>query len=309
MTNLAKSYVLSDPVATALRSRRPVVALESTVITHGFRQPRNIQLAQDMESAVVKTGATPATIALLDRKIRVGLRPDQLEAIAQADNPVKVSLRDFATAMLTGRAGGATVAATSFVANQVGIQVFATGGIGGVHREPALDISTDLTALGQIPVVVVCAGAKAILDLPGTLEVLETLGVPVLGYQTSEFPAFYSRSSGLAVSHKVDSPEEVAAFARQHWELGFKTGVLVAVPAPEATALDPEDVNEAINQALAEARDADLRGQAITPFLLARIGELTGQASLDANISLLLNNAKVAAQIALELSPGQDRML
>jgi pseudouridine-5'-phosphate glycosidase len=255
-----------------------------------------------MEKRVRDTGATPATIAILDGEIRAGLSDVELLQLSEADAPLKVSHRDFATAIVKKNSGGTTVAATMFVAHQAGIQVFATGGIGGVHKESPFDISTDLRALADIPTIVVCAGAKAILDLPATLEYLETMGVPVVGYQTDEFPAFYSRESGLKVSARLDSPREIATFAQTHWNLGMHSAILVTNPIPESASIPVSEMQPMIAQASAEAMEKGIHGQALTPFLLGRISELTKEKSLNANISLLLNNAQLAAQIAEEFA-------
>jgi len=308
---LPTSFVLSREVSRALGKKTPIVALESTVITHGLPHPENLALAKDMESQVRQAGGIPATIAILEGKIRVGLNDDQLEKLATATNVHKISVRDFAPALAGGASssytGGTTVAATLFAADKAGIRVFATGGIGGVHREPLFDISADLPQLATTPMIVVCSGAKAILDLPGTLEYLETAGVPVIGYQTEEFPAFYSRESGLPVSARADSADEVVAIALVHWELGMKSAVLVTVPPPPEDALPADQVNQFIEHALSEARGQRIRGQAVTPFLLSRVSELTGKASLHANLELLKNNARIAAQIAQALSPTGER--
>ncbi|GAB4578550.1 MAG: pseudouridine-5'-phosphate glycosidase [Anaerolineales bacterium] len=286
-----------------------MVALESTVVTHGLPHPENLTLAQEMENIVRKGGGVPATIAVLDGKVRIGLRNDQLEQLATVSDARKISVRDFAPALVQQVTGGTTVAATLFAANTAGIGVFATGGIGGVHRFPAYDVSTDLVLLASTPVIVVCAGAKAILDLPGTLEYLETVGVPVIGYQTDEFPAFYSRESGLPVSARANSPEEVAAIATTHWKLGLKSAVLVVAPPPAETALPKAQVESVIEQALREAQEQNIRGQAITPFLLKRVSELTGKASLQANLGLLYNNARIATQIAGKLSLNSKNLI
>src|SRR5512140_3792188 len=225
--------VRSLEVTRANNSRTPVVALESTVITHGLPYPQNLQLAKDMEAAVRRAGAVPATIAILDGKIKVGLTNEELARLSQSKNNLKISRRDIATAITRKASGGTTVAGTMYVAGQTSIRVFATGGIGGIHRENPFDVSTDLRALADTAMVVVCAGAKAILDLPATLEYLETLGIPVVGYKTNEFPAFYSRTSGLDVSLRLDSPQEVAQYAQTHWGMGLWTAVLVANPVPE----------------------------------------------------------------------------
>lgn len=300
---MKKDYLRYSPeISQAQQKKAPLVALESTVLTHGLPCPQNLQLAQDMDAQVRQYGATPATIAVLDGVIQVGLNEDQLDFLVKAEGLLKVSRRDFATAIAKKESGGTTVAGTLIAAHAAGIQVFATGGIGGVHRQPAYDVSTDLQELARTPVIVVCAGAKAILDLPATLEYLETMGVPVVGYQTDEFPAFYSHSSGLPVSVRADSPEEVVDIANAHWGLGLNSAILVTVPPPRESALPVGDVEKAIEQALLEADESGVRGQASTPFLLSRVSELTGQASLKANLALLLNNARVAAEIAVALS-------
>jgi pseudouridine-5'-phosphate glycosidase len=300
-TQLPHPFVLSPEVARARAEGSPIVALESTVITHGLPFPENLNLAREMESIMRSHGAIPATIAVLDGKVHVGLDENCLERLARGEDMRKISTRDFAPAIAQKASGGTTVAGTLRVAHTAGIRVFATGGIGGVHQQSPFDISADLPQLARTPLVVVCAGAKAILDLPATLEMLETLGVPVVGYQTNEFPAFYWRSSGLQISARADSPKEVVAIARAHWELGFESAVLVANPPPEEAALPPEAVQGAIRQALDEARMQDIRGQLVTPFLLRRVSELTGGDSLRANLALLLNNARLAAQIACQL--------
>jgi pseudouridylate synthase len=292
------NFKLTPEITRALDMGAPVVALESTVITHGLPHPQNLELAREMEKQVREHGAIPATVALLDGIIRIGLSDEELVRLAQADSALKVSHRDFATAIVKKADGGTTVAGTMYAAHTTGIKVFATGGIGGVHKESPFDISTDLRSLAEIPTIVVCAGAKAILDLPATLEYLETLGVPVAGYQTDEFPAFYSRESGLGVSARLDSPKEIADFAKAHWELGMKSGVLVTNPIPEAEAIPKSEMEPIIAQASAEAVEQGIHGQALTPFLLSRISELTKGKSLKANLALLLNNARLAARIA-----------
>ncbi|HLA87861.1 MAG TPA: pseudouridine-5'-phosphate glycosidase [Anaerolineales bacterium] len=294
------NILISPKITTALDLGAPIVALESTVITHGLPHPQNLELARDMEKQVHDFGATPATVALLDGKIRIGLSDKELVRLsdAEADSILKVSHRDFATAILKKMNGGTTVAGTMFVAHMAGIKVFATGGIGGVHKESPFDISTDLHALAEIPMIVVCAGAKAILDLPATLEYLESMGVPVVGYQTHEFPAFYSRESGLGVSVRLDSPKEIADFAKAHWELGMKSAVLVTNPIPEIAAIAKSEMDPIIARASAEAIKQGIHGQKLTPFLLSRIRELTKGKSLKANLALLLNNALLAAEIA-----------
>ena len=281
------------------RSRSPVVALESTVITHGLPRPHNLQLALDIQTVVRENGAIPATIAVLDGKVHVGLTDNELECLATEEVVKKISLRDFATAIVKKECGGTTVAGTMFIAHQAGIRVFATGGIGGVHDVGTFDISTDLHALSNIPMVVVCAGPKAILDIAATLEYLETMGVPVVGYQTDEVPAFFSRQSGLSVSVKLDSPAEIVEFAKTHWEMGMTSSVLVCQPLPPDLELPRNKVTDIIQKILYEAHDQGIRGQSLTPFLLARMVELTGGESLATNKLLLLNNARLAAQIAV----------
>jgi pseudouridine-5'-phosphate glycosidase len=273
-------------------------------MTHGLPRPQNLQLARDMERVVRENGAMPATIAVLEGKVIIGLTDAQLEQLANAENVRKISRRDFATAIVNKESGGTTVAGTMFAAHKGGIKVFATGGIGGVHEVETFDVSADLQALAETPMIVVCAGAKAILDLPATLEYLETMGVPVIGYNTDEFPAFYSRESGLPVSVRLDTPQEVVAFAKAHWELGLTSAVLVCQPPPGATALPRQAVEEAIQQAGREARKSNIHGQALTPFLLQRLNELTDGATLRANLDLLLNNARLGAQIACAYSTG-----
>jgi pseudouridine-5'-phosphate glycosidase len=298
-------FIISDEVQRAREFDAPIVALESTVITHGLPTPQNMELALAMEEKVRGEGTVPATIALLDGQIRVGIGEAELKRLAYAKDPVKVSRRDFAKVIVKKLDGGTTVAGTMLAAQKAGIKVFATGGIGGVHRESYLDISTDLQALADTPMIVVCAGAKSILDLPATLEYLETMAVPVVGYGTDEFPAFFSRKSGLGVSVRLDSPEEIAAFAKAHWDLGMKSAILVTNPIPAEHSLDDEFINPIIEQASADAQAKGIHGQALTPFLLARINELSGGKSLASNLVLLHNNAVLAAKIAKVMSGGK----
>lgn len=288
----------SGEVQAALRSGEAIVALESTVITHGLPQPENLRLAREMEATVRAGGATPATIAVLDGKVRIGLSDEELARLAQAESPLKVGPRDLAAAIVKRACGGTTVAATLLVAHAAGIRVFATGGIGGVHRESRFDVSADLSTLARTPMIVVCAGAKAILDLPATLEYLETMGVPVIGYQTDEFPAFYSRQSGLPVGLRLDSASEIIEFARAHWSLGLQSAVLVVNPLPEAEAIPRSEIEPLIEQASREAQSRRIHGPGLTPFLLQRLSELSGGRSLRANLALLLNNARLAAALA-----------
>lgn len=299
---LPEQYAFSKNMVQARALGAAIVALESAVITHGLPRPENLNLARGVEAVVRENGANPATIALLDGRIQIGLSEEQLEALAYMDHTRKISLRDFGIALSGGMSGGTTVAATLFVAARAGIRVFATGGIGGVHRGSAFDISADLMQLGKTPVMVVCAGAKAILDLPATLEVLETQGVPVIGYQTDEFPAFYTRNSGLPVDQRVETPEEAARVALEAWEAGLSSAVLLVVPLPEEEAMPAEVMESAIQTALAEAEEQGIHGAASTPFLLSRVSALTGGESLRANLALLRNNARVAAQVAVAMT-------
>ncbi len=285
----------------------PRVALESTVISHGLPYPDNLRLARRLEQTVRTHGAEPATVAVLGGQLRAGLTDLELQHLATAPNVRKVSRRDLPIVVARGLDGATTVASTMFLAHHFGIPVFSTGGIGGVHRGWPFDVSADLPELAQTPVIVVCSGAKAILDLPLTLEWLETHGVPVVGYQTDEFPAFYSRSSGLPVDVCVEAPAEVAALYTAQRRLGLPAGLLVCVPVPAEAELPRDVVEPAIQQALAEADHAAVLGKALTPFLLARISELTGKASLRTNLALLENNARVAAQIALALHSEESR--
>lgn len=294
--------ILHPDVQSALKAGRPLVALESTVISHGLPWPENLELARGMEAAVREGGAVPATIAVLSGRVHVGLEDGGLELLAQATDIWKVSRRDVPVVLAQGRDGATTVAGTVMMAHQAGIRVMATGGIGGVHRGDLADVSADLPELARTPVLVVCAGAKAILDLPATLEWLETWGVPVVGYGTDELPAFYSRESGLRLEARVDSPEEAAAIARALWSQEGTGGMLLCVPCPEEAAIPAGEVGEAIAQAVSEAAARGLRGKAVTPFLLARVSELTGGRSKAANLALLRNNARVAAAVAAALS-------
>ena len=304
---LPEYYQISSEVGRAFSAGVPVVALESTVITHGLPYPQNLDLAQDMEREVRGEGAVPATIAVLDGIIHVGLNQVQLQTLATSQGMRKISTRDFADVLLKRESGGTTVAGTLVAAHAAGIKVFATGGIGGVHRLPVGDVSTDLSQLAQTPLIVVCAGAKAILDLGTTLEYLETWGVPVVGYQTDTFPAFYSRSSGFSVSARLETAEAVAKMARVHWDLGLKSALLVTVPPPGEVAMREESMQNAVNQALEELERKGLRGQEVTPFLLKRVSEISGGESLRANLGLLRNNARVAAQIARQLGSESRR--
>jgi len=293
---------LSTEVKEALASGGAVVALESTVITHGLPYPANLETALAMETAIRAEGAIPATIAVLKGKITVGLSKRELEQLAASPPGTvrKCSRRDLPIVVGLGEDGATTVAGTMIVAHQAGIRVFATGGIGGVHRGHPFDVSADLLELGRTPVTVVCSGAKAILDLPLTLEVLETQGVPVIGYQTDSLPAFYARESGLPVDVRVETTAEIARIIRAAEKIGANHGILVGAPVPKEYELDGQTAEKAIQQAVEEADTRGVTGKAATPFILARVAELTGGESKQANTALLVNNAKIAAQIALD---------
>ena len=299
-------FIVAREVAAALAAGAPVVALETTLVTHGLPQPHGLRVAAALEAAVRTAGATPATIGILAGAVRVGLSSDELATLAGSD-AMKVNPGNLAAVVASGGAGSTTVAATAWAAARAGIRIFATGGIGGVHRDAAEsgDVSADLPALARHPVAVICAGAKAILDLPRTRETLETLGVPVLGFSTNEFPAFYRRSSGLSVDVRCDSPAEAAAAIATHFALGLPGGLVVANPIPTEHELPADLHDTALTTALADAAATGVRGRAVTPFLLERMRGLTGGASLRANEALLVHNARVAAQIAVALSGGQ----
>jgi pseudouridine-5'-phosphate glycosidase len=296
--------VLAQDVKVALEAGTPVVALESTIITHGMPYPKNLETAQAVEAEIRAAGAVPATMTAMGGKIRIGLEATDLEALAQAKDVMKVSRADLAVALATGAVGATTVAATMICAAMVGIKVFATGGIGGVHQgaEDSFDISADLRELAETPVTVVAAGAKAILDLPKTLETLETLGVPVIAYGQDAFPAFWSRDSGLPAPLRLDHPAEIAAAHRTRQALGLPGGQLVTNPIPEADELSRDMLSPLIAQAQAEADAAGVTGKAVTPFLLQRLFELTEGRTLAANIALVKNNARLGAAIAKELA-------
>lgn len=290
-------------IQAALDQNKPVVALESTILSHGMPYPENVEFAAEVEKVVRAEGAVPATTALIDGRIKVGLSPEELQVMCRAENVGKVSRRDMATYLAMKKNGATTVATTMICANMAGIKVFATGGIGGVHRggEVTMDVSADLQELKQTSVAVVCAGAKQILDIGRTLEYLETMGVPVLGNGTSDFPAFYCRKSGFGVDYAAKDEAEIASIAKTKWDLGLAGGVLVGNPIPEEYALDFDYMEGVINQALAEADEKGIRGKEITPFLLAKIKEITKGVSFASNVQLAYNNARVAAKIAKEL--------
>ncbi|WP_207747536.1 pseudouridine-5'-phosphate glycosidase [Pelagibacterium limicola] len=296
---------ISEEIGAALAEHRPIVALESTIITHGMPYPQNLEMAMAVEDVVRENGAIPATIAVLGGKLRVGLGGEVLETLARTGREAaKASRRDLAALLVSGKTAGTTVATTMQIADLVGIRVFATGGIGGVHRgaETTFDISADLRELSQTPVAVVCAGAKSILDIPKTLEVLETNGVPVIGYGTDVFPAFFARTSAYGVDYRLDTPGEVAEVIAAQRELGMPGGLLIAVPIPEKDAIDGAEIEASIAAAVADAEDNGVTRKDLTPYLLNRLFELTGGRSLEANIALVKHNAMVAARIAVALS-------
>ena len=303
--NMNQYLDVNPEVAAALAAGKPVVALESTIISHGMPYPQNVETALNVEKIIRDNGAVPATIAIIGGRLKAGLTAEEIEYFGKKGRAIhKASRRDLAVLCAQGEDGATTVTTTMIIAHMAGINVFATGGIGGVHRgaEVTMDISADLEELAQTPVMVVCAGAKSILDLGLTLEYLETKGVPVIGYGTDELPAFYTRKSGFGVDYRVDSPEELAAMFRAQRELNYKGGMLVTNPIPEQYAMDKEVIDKAIEQALAEAKEQHVHGKETTPFLLARVVELTGGDSLESNIKLVLNNATVAAKTAAELA-------
>ena len=294
---------ISPEVAEALAAGKPVVALESTIISHGMPYPRNVETALLVEQTIRENGAVPATIAIIGGRLKAGLSKDEIEYLGKAGTKVaKASRRDIAVLVARKADGATTVTTTMMIAHMAGISIFATGGIGGVHRgaEVTMDISADLEELGNTPVMVVCAGAKSILDLGLTLEYLETKGVPVIGYGTDELPAFYTRHSGFGVDYRADSPEELAAMFKAQRGLGLKGGMLVTNPIPEEYSMDKAVIDAAIDQAIKEAAENGIKGKQTTPFLLAKVVELTGGDSLDSNIALVLNNARLAAKTAAE---------
>ena len=302
--SLNKYLDVSPEVAEAVAAGKPVVALESTIISHGMPYPQNVETALKVESIIRENGAVPATIAILGGRLKAGLTPEEIEYLGKKGHEVtKASRRDLAVLVSKGADGATTVTTTMMIAYMAGIRIFATGGIGGVHRgaETTMDISADLEELAQTPVMVVCAGAKSILDLGLTLEYLETHGVPVIGYGTKELPAFYTRKSGFEVDYQVDTPAELASIFHASQELGLKGGMLVTNPIPEEFSMDPAVINKAIDEAIAQANAQGIHGKESTPFLLAKVKELTGGDSLDSNIQLVFNNARLAAQTAAEL--------
>lgn len=292
----------SPSVARALAQRGAVVALESTVLAHGLPRPRNLEVGVAMEDAVASAGAVPATVGVVAGVPRVGMERAHIEHLAMADGVLKLSTRDLAVPVARGTDGATTVAATMWLAVRAGVRVFATGGIGGVHRGEDRDVSADLTELGRTPMLVVCAGAKSVLDLPATREALETAGVLVVGYGTDELPAFYSARSGIPVDVRVDDADEAAALWRAHRDFGLPGAMLLCVPPPPAHALQADQIDGAIAGALDRARREGIRGKEVTPFLLRAVAEATGGRSLEANVALLLNNARVAASVAVAVA-------
>ena len=302
--NLKNYLDIAPEVRSAVEAGKPVVALESTIISHGMPYPENLTFAAEVERIIRAEGAIPATMAIIDGRMKVGLSAGELELMCKGENVAKVSRRDLPILLATGGTGATTVASTMILASLAGIPVFATGGIGGVHRGAAttMDISADLQELAHTPVAVVCAGAKMILDIGLTLEYLETMGVPVLGYNTDQFPAFYCRKSGFGVDYTAKSPAEIAKIARTKWDLGLAGGMLIGNPVPEEYALDFDEMSAVIDKALAAAEKDHVHGKNITPYLLAHIVEYTGGKSLATNIQLAYNNARLAAKVAVELA-------
>ena len=302
--NMNRFLDVNPEVAAAVAAGKPVVALESTIISHGMPYPQNVETALNVEKIIRENGAVPATIAIIGGRLKAGLTPEEIEYFGKKGQAIaKASRRDLAALVARGEDGATTVTTTMMIAHMAGIKIFATGGIGGVHRgaETTMDISADLEELANTPVMVVCAGAKSILDLGLTLEYLETHGVPVIGYGTNELPAFYTRKSGFGVDYRMNTPAELAKTFHIQQELGLKGGMLVTNPIPEEYSMDPAVINGAIDQAIAEAKEQGIHGKATTPFLLAKVKELTGGDSLDSNIQLVYNNAALAAKTACEL--------
>lgn len=305
MKNSVCDYIeFNKEVREAKERKLPIVALESTIISHGMPHPTNVKMANKVEQIIRDNGAVPATIAIINGKIKVGLEPEDLETLANTKNVVKVSRRDLAAVITQKKLGATTVATTMICANMVGIKFFVTGGIGGVHRgfEETMDVSADLDELSRTDVCVICAGAKSILDLPRTLEYLETKGVPVIGYQTDELPAFFTRKSGCKLNLRLDNVQDIARLIYNKEQLGLKGGVLVTNPIPERDSMDKEYIDSVIEAAIKESREKSIHGKNVTPFLLKTIVEKTGGKSLQANLNLVYNNARVGAKIAIAFS-------
>ncbi len=293
--------LIAEEIKNALAENKPVVALESTVIAHGLPRPKNLETALALEDIVRQNGAIPATIAILDGRMRVGLSPKELEFLASSEEIKKASIRDIPIALAKEEAAATTVSATIYIAHRVGIKIFATGGIGGVHRNAPFDVSADLPALASTPIITVCSGAKSVLDLYATREWLETYGVPILGYQCDEMPAFYSISSGLDVDCRVENAKDVARIASACWKSGMKQTVLVGVPVPKNEAIEQNSLQDELGKIQLEAKKRDIRGKDVTPHLLNELAKKSRGTTLKANIALLRNNANIAAQIAQEL--------
>ena len=304
MKELKKYMDITPEIELAVHTGRPVVALESTILSHGMPYPENLAFAREVEKIIRGEGAVPATMAIIDGRLKAGLTDEELERMCRADGVIKASRRDLPIVVANKLTAATTVATTMILANMAGIHIFATGGIGGVHRggEDSMDISADLQELAHTPVAVICAGAKMILDIGRTLEYLETMGVPVLGLGTDDFPAFYCRKSGFGVDFNAKTPEDVAAIAKVKWDMGLAGGMLIGNPVPEEYAMDFDEMSAVIDKAMAQAEEAGVKGKNITPFLLAHIVELTGGDSLKTNIQLAYNNARAAAKIAVALA-------
>ena len=300
---LEKYLDINPEVRAAISAGQAVVALESTIISHGMPYPNNVETALTVERIIRNHGAIPATIAIMNGRLKVGLTPDEIEILGKSPDAIKTSRRDMPFIVAKGLTGATTVASTMIIAALAGIKVFATGGIGGVHRgaQETFDISADLQELGKTDVAVVCAGAKSILDIGLTLEYLETQGVPVVGYRTNELPAFYTSKSGFPVDYRIDSPREMAEALKAKWDLGLKGGVVIANPIPAEYEMDPAVIDRAITEAVRESEALGIKGKESTPFLLAKVKDLTDGASLDSNIQLVYNNAALGAQVAVEL--------
>ncbi|MGN0995997.1 MAG: pseudouridine-5'-phosphate glycosidase [Candidatus Ventricola sp.] len=304
MNELRKYMDITPEIELAVHTGRPVVALESTILSHGMPYPENLTFAREVERIIREEGAVPATMAIIDGRLKAGLTEEELERMCRAEGVVKASRRDLPIVVANRMTAATTVATTMILANMAGIHIFATGGIGGVHRggEDSMDISADLQELAHTPVAVICAGAKMILDIGRTLEYLETMGVPVLGLNTDDFPAFYCRKSGFGVDFNAKTPQDVAAIAKVKWDMGLQGGMLIGNPVPEEYAMDFDEMSAVIDKAMAQAEEAGVKGKNITPFLLAHIVELTGGDSLKTNIQLAYNNARAAAKIAVALA-------
>lgn len=296
-----KTFQIIQNIRDLISLGKPVVALETAVVSHGLPYPQNLEIAESMEQNIRNSGVEPATIALIDGQIRIGLNLNDLRRLSTGDSLIKIGYRDLSLAVSKGWSGGTTVSATIFIANNTGIKVFATGGIGGVHRHYSFDISSDLFMLSKTPMIVVCSGVKSILDIPATVEYLETISVPVLGYQTDEFPAFLSRNSGLKTQVSVNNIEEIVEIARAHWQIGMNSALIVAVPPPENTALSTTELEQVTEKGLLLASQEGVSGKDITPYLLKYLQIKTAGASLKTNIALLNNNAKIAGLIAGKL--------